>query len=73
MGGKGVGKRMWLFFFFWLHRVFVAACGILYPKQGSNPGPLRWEHRVLATGPPEKFRRLWLFEEGESRQDLVTD
>ena len=40
MGGKGVGKRMCLFFFFWLHRVFVAACGILYPKQESNPGPL---------------------------------
>lgn len=20
------------------------------PNQGSNPGPLRWEHKVLATG-----------------------
>ena len=22
-----------------------------FPSQGSNPGPLHWEHRVLATGP----------------------
>ena len=31
----------------------VAACGISFPDQGSNPGPLLWECRVLATGPPE--------------------
>ena len=23
-------------------------------SQGSNPGPLHWEHGVLATGPPGK-------------------
>ena len=29
-------------------------CGIQFPGQGSNPGPLNQEHRVLATGPPGK-------------------
>ena len=32
--------------------VLVVACGIYFPDQGSNPGPLHWEHGVLATGPP---------------------
>ena len=39
--------------FIWLCWVLIAACGI-FPNQGSNPGPLRWEHKVLATGPPGK-------------------
>ena len=30
----------------------MAACGIYFPDQGSNLGPLHWECRVLATGPP---------------------
>ena len=34
--------------------LLVAACGILFPDQGSNPGPLHWERGVLATGPPGK-------------------
>ena len=61
------------FLFFWLHRVLIAACGIVCPycssmravfscgmwdldcpDQGWNPGPLHWEHRVLA--PPRPFR-----------------
>ena len=32
--------------------LLVAACGILFSDQGWNPGPLDWEHGVLATGPP---------------------
>ena len=32
----------------------VAACGIWFPDQGSNLGPLHWERGVLATGPPGK-------------------
>ena len=28
-----------------------------FPKQGSNPCPLQWKHRVLTTGPPGKS--LW--------------
>ena len=32
----------------------VVARGVQLPDQGSNPGPLHWEHRVLATGPPGK-------------------
>ena len=36
------------------HANSAAACGIHFPDQGSNPGPLHWGHRVLATGPPGK-------------------
>ena len=32
----------------------VVACGIQFPDQRSNLGPLCWEHRVLATGPTGK-------------------
>ena len=32
----------------------VAACGIKFPDQGWNPGPLHWEHGALATGSPGK-------------------
>ena len=49
------------FFFFWLIWVLVVSCGILvvscgiyFPYQGSNPGPLHREQRVLDTGPPGK-------------------
>ena len=34
-------------------RVF-AACGIYFPDQGSNSGPLYWKCRILATGTPGK-------------------
>ena len=34
-------------------KLLVVACGIQFPAQGSNPGPLYWEGRVLATGQPE--------------------
>ena len=40
--------------FIWLCQVLVVACGIQFPDQGSNLGPLHWEHRVLATGLPGK-------------------
>ena len=30
------------------------ACGIYFPDQGLNPGPLHWEHGVLTTVPPGK-------------------
>ena len=41
-----------LFFSFliWLCWVLVTACGIWFPGQGWNPGPLHWEHGVLASG-----------------------
>ena len=32
-------------------RLSVVACRIQFPNQGSDPGPLNWEHRVLTTGP----------------------
>ena len=34
----------------------VVACGIEFPDQGSNLGPLHWECGILATGPPGKSR-----------------
>ena len=62
-GASGMQPRLSVFlscFFFkyvfiWLlgsHSVFIAAWGIWLPDQGSNLGPLHWEHRLLATGPP---------------------
>ena len=35
-------------------KLLVAACGIRFPDQGSNPGSLHWECGVLAIGPPGK-------------------
>ena len=35
--------------------LLAVACGIQFPDQGLNPGPLHWEVRVLATGPPGTF------------------
>ena len=37
----------------------IAACEIQLSDQGSNPGPLNWERRVLATGPPGKSPGCW--------------
>ena len=37
------------------------ACGILFPDQGSNLGSLHWEHRVLASGPPEAKKYIIFF------------
>ena len=34
----------------------VRACGILVPQPGIHP--VRWEHRVLTTGPPGKSPTL---------------
>ena len=38
----------------------VTACGIQFPNRGLSPGPLRWEHGVLATGPPGTPPRILL-------------
>ena len=38
----------------WHAGSLVAACGIEFPDLALNPGPLHWEHGVLATGPPGK-------------------
>ena len=37
------------------------ACGILIPRPRIEPGPLRWKHRVLTTGPSGKFLSASLF------------
>ena len=47
--------------FTWLHQglavactFLVVVCGIWFPDQGSNLGPLHWEHGVLAIASPGK-------------------
>ena len=40
--------------------LLVVASGIQFPNQGSNPGSLHQEHRVLATGSPEMSFFLFL-------------
>ena len=39
----------------------IVACGIWFPDQGLNLGPLHWECRVLATGSPGMSLLLLLF------------
>ena len=51
--------------------LLVVACGIQFPDQGSNPGPLHWEHGVLATGPPGNFQTFWYFWQTSQYQILV--
>ena len=38
-------------------KLLVIARGIWFPDQGSNLGPLHWEHGVLATRPPGKSQK----------------
>ena len=42
------------YLFIWLYWVLVVACGIQFPDQESNLGPLHWEHGVLASRPQEE-------------------
>ena len=43
-----------------LGEFLVAACGILFPGQGLNLGPLHWECGVLATAPPGKSSKFYI-------------
>ena len=43
-------------------KLLAVACGIYFSDQGSNSGPLHWECRVLATGPPGKSHLVDLCE-----------
>ena len=53
--------------------VLVGACGIQFPDQGSNPGPLHWEYRVLTTAAPAKSQK-WLASHSTSwEQCLIQD
>ena len=49
------------YLFIWLYevlvaacRLLVAACGIQFPDQALNLGPLHWQHEASATGAPGK-------------------
>ena len=44
------------------HEQLAVACGTLFPDQELNPGPLHWEQRFLATGPPGKSQVFDLLE-----------
>ena len=63
------GIRDFFFFLVASCELLVVACGIYFPNQRLNPGPLHWEQRVLATGPPTQplyplFKNLFNFIEG---------
>ena len=52
---------MFIYLFIWLHRglscyTWDLCCCMWdqFPDQGLSPGPLHWEHGVLAAGPPGK-------------------
>ena len=47
-------KKTKNYVFVWLCGILVGACGIQFPDQGSNWGPMHWEHGVVATGLPQK-------------------
>ena len=50
-----------IYLFIRLHQALVVACGIWFPDQELNPGPLHWEHGVLATEPLGKSQDGLLF------------
>ena len=35
----------------------------LVPRPGTKPGPLHWEHEVLAAGPPGKSQKMLKMED----------
>ena len=46
-----------IFIYLFIHltaSVLAVVCGTYFPDQGLNPGPLHWEHGILAIGPPRK-------------------
>ena len=53
-----------------LHQVLVVAWRIQFPDQGSNPGHLHWEYRVLATGPPGKSQGFNLLNHVFSKREV---
>ena len=50
-----------IYLFIWLLPLLVVACGIYFPDQGSNPGPLHWECGVSTTGLQGKSLSLFLY------------
>ena len=51
MASPGLSRHMWdLESSLQQAGALVLACGIQFPDQGLNPGPVHWEHGVLAAG-----------------------
>ena len=43
-----------ILFYLWCAEFLIEACGISFPDEDSNLGPLHWSRGVLATEPPGK-------------------
>ena len=63
-GSQAPEHRLGIFFFLFSCSMPTLSCGVqdLAPRLGIKPGPLPWECRVLATGPPGKSV-MWEFNE----------
>ena len=59
----------------WLQHehLLVVACGIQFPDQGSNLGPMHWELRVLATRSPGKSLKGSTFNSDFEFYYILTD
>ena len=55
----GRNANAWLFCWWWLHHGAWGHGGILVPRPGIKPLPLRWELAVLTTGQPGKYQNAW--------------
>ena len=51
-------EDIFIYLFFWLRH---AACRILVPQPGVEPGPRQWKRGVLTPGPPGNSRRIYFF------------
>ena len=56
------GSYLWHLFFFLVVacKLLGTACGIWFPDQGPNSGPLHWEREVLASRQPGKSLKCYL-------------
>ena len=61
---------LFIYYLFGCTESYLQHVGSKFPDQGLKPGPLHWELRVLATGPPgkspskfilQKYPIFWLF------------
>ena len=54
--------------------LLAVACGIYFPNQGLNLGPIHWELKVLSTGLPEVLQHLFfmkIFKQTRNRRKCL--
>lgn len=56
--------------FFWLCRILVAARGMEFPSQTYNPGPRRWEHRVLSPTYMSVYSSIIIIAKGNNNPNI---